>query len=68
MYSDLITLIPVAEFFTPGERAVWRNLASWVLEDNEWVDFPGLANWWPEADNKIDATGFHFSTRSPKGY
>ena len=42
-------------------------MASWVFED-EWVDLPGPADWWPEDDNMIDATGFYFSSRSSKGH
>jgi hypothetical protein len=59
---------PPAEFFTTGEKAVWRNLASWAWQDDEWVDLPGPASWWPKSDAQIDATGFHFSTKSPEGH
>jgi hypothetical protein len=43
-------------------------LASWALKDDEWVDLPGPAAWWPDSEAEIDATGFNFSTKSPKGH
>ena len=55
-----------AKFFTQGEKVVWKNLASWAIED-EWVELPGPAEWWPDTEDRLDATGFKFSTKSPKG-
>jgi hypothetical protein len=49
-----------SKYFTTGEKAVWKNLAAWAFDDNEWVDLPGPAEWWPE-DEGLDATGFQFS-------
>lgn len=48
-------------FFTAKEKAIWRSMAMWVFEREEWVDLPGPAEWWPEDDKKIDRLGFGFS-------
>ncbi|KAH8650262.1 hypothetical protein BGZ60DRAFT_421926 [Tricladium varicosporioides] len=34
------------KYFSASEKALWRNLVSWSIED-EWVDLPGPASWWP---------------------
>jgi hypothetical protein len=52
------------KFFTSGEKAIWRNLAAWCFKDNEWIDLPGPAEWWPESIDEIDATGFTFSDQT----
>lgn len=49
-----------AKFFTIGEKAIWRNIAAWAFED-DWIELPGPASWWPENDEDLDATGFYFS-------
>lgn len=59
-YSKFYDWKGPATFFTQGEKAVWKNMAAWVYEEDEWVDLPGPANWWPD---DIDSTGFFFSEK-----
>jgi hypothetical protein len=59
---------PPAKYFTPGEKAIWRNGLSWSNREEEWVDLPGPAAWWPESDTKLDATGFYISDGSWEGH
>ena len=53
-------------YFTTSEKAIWRNLATWAFGDDEWIELPGPADWWPE-DEAIDSTGFYFLEPNP-GY
>jgi hypothetical protein len=52
------------KFFTSGEKAIWKNLAAWAYANDDWVDLPGPAEWWPDSITAIDATGFTFSDQS----
>ncbi len=55
-------------FFTPSEKAIWRNLAMWLSdEDDGWIDLPGPASWWQD-DDFIDSSGFSFFPSSVGGH
>ncbi|TAQ84284.1 hypothetical protein B7494_g7388 [Chlorociboria aeruginascens] len=60
--KSLSRIIPGPDkFFTTGEKAIWKNICAWAYEDDEWIELPGPADWWPDDQKKLDATGFVFS-------
>ena len=74
LYNSTFMPIPTPKkFFTSGEKAVWRNLATWALDsdsemDGGWVELPGPAEWWSEEEMDVDLEGFWFSTHSARGH
>jgi hypothetical protein len=57
---------PPHDYFTIGERAVWRNMMAWKPAPGDanreelmagWITLPGPAHWWPH-DYDYESCGF----------
>jgi len=49
-------------YFTPGEKAVWRNWIQWRNIDELWLELPGPAEWWDDIKvEDLTELGFDFS-------
>jgi hypothetical protein len=46
--GEYYDFLPPHDFFSAGERAIFRNIASWSASDDGWYYLPGPADWWPE--------------------